>query len=89
MIGRLVNLFAFLPSDSRRRLTKALPWRVSGPLGFYEIKAETLRATARSDLDGFIALLNNSDIDFCRVELEEFEKLLLKPREELRLRANI
>ena len=89
IIGKLISLFAFLPSDFRRKLTKALPWRVSGPLGFYEIKAETLRATARSDLDGFIALLNNSDIDFCRVELEEFEKLLLKPREELRLRANI
>ena len=89
MIGRLVNLFAFLPSDSRRRLTKALPWRISGSLGFYEIKAEALRATARTDLDGFIASLNNSGVDFCRVELEKFEKLLLKPREELRLRANI
>ena len=89
IIGKLISLFAFLPSDFRRKLTKALPWRISGSLGFYEIKAEALRATARTDLDGFIASLNNSDVDFCPAELEEFEKLLLKPREELRLRANI
>jgi len=89
MIGELVNLFTFLPSDSRRRLIKTLPWRISGPLGFYEIKSEALRATARTDLDGFIESLSNSDIEVCRSELEEFEELLLKPREELRLKANI
>ena len=89
MIGELVNLFTFLPSDTRRRLSKALPWRISGPLGFYEIKAEALRATARTNLDGFIESLSNSGIEVCRSELEEFEELLLKPREELRLRASI
>ena len=89
IIGKLISLFAFLPSDLRLKLIKALPWRVSGPLGFYEIKRETLRATARTDLNGFIESLKGSEIDFCSAELEEFEKLLLKPREELRLRANI
>jgi glycosyltransferase domain-containing protein len=89
MIRRLIGLFAFLPSDFRRKLTEALPWRVSGPLGYYKIMPETLLATAWNDLDGFVASMNNSGIDFCRAELKEFEKLMLKPREELRLRADI
>ena len=88
-IGKLVKLFAVFPLHLRSKFVNALPWRISGPLGFYKIKPEALRATARSDLDGFVASMNNSGIDFCRVELEEYEKLLLMPREELRVRADI
>ena len=58
-------------------------------LGFYKITPEALRATARCDLDTFLESLKKSGVDFCRVELEEYEKLLLMPREELRLRADI
>ena len=88
-IGKLVKLFGVFPLHLRSKFVNALPWRISSPLGFYRITQETLRATARCNLDTFLESLKKSEVDFCRVELEEYEKLLLKPREELRLRADI
>ena len=83
-----MKFFSFVSPETRRKITESLPWRISGPLGYYKIKPETLAATTRTDLDSFISLLEKSDIGFDKNELKEFEKLLLKPREELRLHAN-
>ena len=88
VIRKLVKFFSFIPPDTRREIIDFLPWRISGPLGYYKIKPETLAATTRTDLASFIALLEKSDIGFNKSELKEFEELLLKPREELRLHAN-
>ena len=89
MIRRVIKFLSFVSPETRRKITESLPWRISGPLGYYKIKPETLAATTRTELDRFIALLEKSDIDFDKNELKEFEKLLLKPREELRLHANL
>jgi len=86
---RVIRLLSFIEPSTRRKITEMLPWRISGSLGYYKIKPETLAATTRTDLDSFIALLEKSDIDFDKKELNEFENLILKPREELRLHANI
>ena len=89
MIRKVIKFFSFISPETRRKITEYLPWRISGPLGYYKIKPETLAATTRTDLASFIALLEKSDIGFDKNELNEFEKLILKPREELRLHANI
>lgn len=89
VIRKVMKFFSFVSPETRRKITESLPWRISGPLGYYKIKPETLAATTRTDLDSFIALLEKSDIGFDKNELKEFEKLILKPREELRLHANI
>ena len=88
-IRKLLKFFSFISPETRRKITESLPWRISGSLGYYKIKPETLNATSRTDLTEFISLLDKSDIDFYPEELLNFEKLLLKPREELRLNANI
>ena len=89
IIRKLIRLFSFIEPSTRRKMTEMLPWRISGPLGYYKIKPETLAATTRTDLDSFISLLEKSDVSFDTNELNDFEKVLLKPREELRLHANI
>ena len=86
-IRKLLNFFSFISPETRQKITESLPWRISGSLGYYKIKPETLNATSRTDLTEFISLLDKSDIDFYPEELLNFEKLLLKPREELRLKA--
>ena len=88
-IRKLLKFFSFISPETRRKITESLPWRISGSLGYYKIKPETLNATTRTDLTEFISLLDKSDIDFYPEELLNFEKLLLKPREELRLKAKI
>lgn len=89
VIRKVMEFFSFIPPQARRKITESLPWRISGPLGFYKIKPETLAATTRTDLVSFTSLLEKSDISFDQNELQDFEKLLLKPREELRLHANL
>lgn len=89
MIRKLLRFFSFLSPETRRKITESLPWRISGPLGYYKIKSETLAATSRTSLDEFLILLQKSDVNFDPNELRDFENLLRKPREELRLRANI
>ena len=89
VIRKLLKFFSFVSPETRRKITESLPWRISGPLGYYKIKPGTLNATTRTGLTEFISLLDESDIDFYPEELRNFENLLLKPREELRLRANI
>ena len=88
VIRKVMQFFSFVSPETRRKITESLPWRISGPLGYYKIKPETLAATTRIDLDSFISLLEKSDIGFDKNELKEFEKLLLKPREELRLHTD-
>ena len=88
VIRKVMKFFSFVSPETRRKITESLPWRISGPLGYYKIKPETLAATTRIDLDSFISLLEKSDIGFDKNELKEFEKLLLKPREELRLHTD-
>ena len=89
VIRKVLKFFSFISPETRRKITESLPWRISGPLGYYKIKPETLAATTRTDLDSFISLLEKSDVSFVTNELKDFEKLLLKPREELRLHANL
>jgi hypothetical protein len=89
VIRKAIKFFSFISPETRRKIIESLPWRISGPLGYYKIKPETLAATTRTDLACFIALLEKSDIDFDKNELNEFEELILKPREELRLHASI
>ena len=88
-IRKLLKFFSFISPETRQKITESLPWRISGSLGYYKIKPETLNATTRTDLTEFISLLDKADIDFYPEELLNFEKLLLKPREELRLKAKI
>ena len=89
VIRKVMKFLSFISPETRRKITESLPWRISGPLGYYRIKPETLVATSRTDLEGFISLLDKSDINFDANELREFEQIILKPREELRLHANI
>ena len=88
IVRKFMRLFSFIEPSTRRKMTEMLPWRISGSLGYYKIKPETLAATTRTDLDSFISLLEKTDVGFDTSELKDFEKLLLKPRQELRLHMN-
>jgi len=89
VIRKVLKFFSFISPETRLKITESLPWRISGPLGYYKIKPETLAATTRTDLDSFISLLEKSDISFDKNELKEFENLIFQPREKLRLHAII
>jgi len=86
---RIIGLLSFISPDFRRRITKSLPERISGSLGYFERAPKVAMATKRTDLISFIANVENSGIKIVPDEIEAFQRLLLKPREQLRLRANI
>ena len=87
--SKVVHLFSYIPFSIRHRILRSLPSSISGWLGYYPITVDRMNATTRTDLEGFISFLSKTDIDCDAEELKSFEKLLLMPRDELRLRANI
>jgi len=89
IIGQIIKWFSFVSPDIRRRITKALPERLSGALGYFERSPELSMATSRTDFLSFVSNVKNAGIRIVPDEIESFQRLLLKPREELRLRANI
>jgi len=60
MIRRLSKPLAFLNPEFRRRITKALPERISGSLGYFERTPEVAMATTRTDLISFVSNVENS-----------------------------
>jgi len=89
IIWRIIGLLSFIPPDIRRRITKSLPEVVSHSLGYFERAPEVAMATKRTDLISFVSNVENSGIRLVPDEIEAFQRLLLKPRDELRLRTNI
>ena len=81
--GRIV------PKDIRRLINRTLATKVTGSLGFADIPEELKPALAKQTLSDLLINLKDTGIVFDRSEIESVEKLILKPREELRLHANI
>ena len=81
--GRIV------PKNIRRSINRTLATKVTTSLGFADIPEELKPALAKQTLSDLLANLKDTGIVFDRSEIESVEKLLLKPREELRLHANI
>ena len=87
--AKFFRIFSFASVETKKKIDRFLPVSVSGWLGYNPISLDRMNATTRTDLDGFISFLSKTDIDCDAEELKSFEKLLMMPREELRLRANI
>ncbi|MDA0285989.1 MAG: hypothetical protein O3B92_01290, partial [Actinobacteria bacterium] len=86
---KFLRIFSFVSVETKKKIDRFLPVSVSGWLGYNPISLDRMNATKRTDLDGFISFLSKTDIGCDVEELKSFEKLLMMPREELRLRANM
>ena len=87
---RIVNVLTFfLTAEVKLKINCALPPRVSHYFGFFKTNPGRQRATEWSDLISFLKKVRESDIAVNDREIQDYETLLLKSREELRLRANI
>jgi hypothetical protein len=62
---------------------------ITKSLGFVEIRENWNPAHGRLDLDTFLERLAKTEIGYDEGQLRRIEKLLLMPRSELRVRANI
>jgi len=81
--GRIV------PKTIRLSINRALTNKVTGSLGFADIPKDLKPAFAKQTLSDLFFSWKDHEIACNRSEIESVEKLLLKPREELRLHANL
>jgi hypothetical protein len=63
--------------------------KITKSLGFVEIDQKLKPALGRQDLNSFLQKLADTEVDYNESEIRKIDELLLKPREELRLRADI
>lgn len=82
-VGRVV------PKNIRLLINVALATKVTKSLGFADIQEDLKPAHTQQPLSDLLIYLKDRGIVFEVLEIEGFEKLLLKPREELRLHANL
>ena len=78
----------YVPKSLKRLINEMLPLKIQAQTGFSTLPLLELN---KSDLllDDFMRQIDRTDITFFPKDLKEIEELILKPREELRLRANI
>lgn len=86
---RLVSFGSVMSPMLRLKINRLLPIRISSGLGFIEINPSVKFASKKRPIDEFISSLAKTDVTFDADELHIWERLQLKPREELRLHANI
>lgn len=85
----LVKLGAVVPPMLRLSLNRLMSAKVTKSLGFVEVDQRLKSALGRKGLDTFLNELGKSGVSYDESEIRYINNLLLKPREELRLRANI
>lgn len=85
----LVRSGSVVPPSLRLALNRLMGNTFTKSLGFVEVRENLRPAHGRLDINIFLNELSKTEVDFEESEFRDIEKLLLKPREELRLRANI
>jgi len=85
-----IRKFVLLPIRVQKLIRRAIPQRIHSRLGGQKNLNKLSNAVKpKTSLNEMLNLLELAEIMCNKNELKEFEKLLLKPREELRLKANI
>ena len=85
----LVRLGANVSPGLRLSLNRSMGTKITKSLGFVEVDQKLKPALGRQDLNSFLQRLAETGVDYDESEIRKVNELLLKPREELRLRANI
>jgi hypothetical protein len=85
----LVRLGANVSPRLRLSLNRSMSTKVTKSLGFVEVDQKLKPALGRQDLNTFLRRLADTEINYDESEIRNVNELLLKPREELRLKANI
>ena len=85
----LVKLGSFFKPHVRLSLNRSLGNKVTKSLGFVEVDQKLKLALGRQELNTFLQRLANTQVVYDESEIRKVNELLLKPREELRLRADI
>ena len=85
----LVRLGANVSPRLRLSLNRSMSTKVTRSLGFVEVDQKLKPALGRQDLNTFLRRLADTEVAYDESEIRNVNELLLKPREELRLRANI
>ncbi len=86
---RLVGLGSIFPPKLRLSLNRLMANKLTKSLGFVEVDQSVKPALGRQDLDTFLQRLANTEFLYDEIEIRKVNDLLLKPREELRLHANL
>ena len=85
----LVRLGANISPKLRLSLNRSMSTKLTRSLGFVEVDQKLKPALGRQDLNTFLQRLADTEVVYDEFEIRKVNELLLKPREELRLRANI
>ena len=85
----LVRVGSIFSPRLRLSLNRMMGNTITKSLGFVEIRENWNPAHGRLDLDTFLKRLAKTEISYDEAELRRIERLLLMPRSELRVRANI
>ena len=85
----LVRLGANISPKLRLSLNRSMGNKITKSLGFVEVDQKLKPALGRQDLNTFLERLADTEVVYDESEIRKVNELLLKPREELRLRANI
>ena len=85
----LVRLGANISPKLRLSLNRSMSTKLTRSLGFVEVDQKLKPALGRQDLNTFLERLADTEVVYDESEIRKVNELLLKPREELRLRANI
>ena len=85
----LVSLGTNVSPRLRLSLNRLMGNKITKSLGFVEIDQKLKPALGRQDLNSFLQKLAHTEVDYNESEIRKIDELLLKPREELRLRADI
>ena len=85
----LVRLGANISPKLRLSLNRSMSTKITKSLGFVEVDQKLKPALGRQDLNTFLQRLADTEVVYDESEIRKVNELLLKPREELRLRANI
>ena len=85
----LVRLGANISPKLRLSLNRSMGNKITKSLGFVEVDQKLKPALGRQDLNTFLERLADTEVVYDESEIRNINELLLKPREELRLRANI
>ena len=85
----LVRLGANISPRLRLSLNRSMSNKLTKSLGFVEVDQKLKPALGRQDLNTFLRRLADTEVAYDESEIRNVNELLLKPREELRLKANI
>jgi len=89
-IGKLLTkIGVVVPPSLRSTLNRKFANSITKSLGFREIRDEMKPALGRHDLEDFLKIISKAHAIEVTSEIIGVDRLLLKPREELRLRASV